>query len=72
MSTLHEKLYAYLVGQVDEAITVLENIIAEQAFDVDHAVQVKRMLEKALLKAEDMYIEYGEEDEGEDGRTGAS
>lgn len=30
MCTLHERLYAYLVGQVDEAVTLLEDMIAGQ------------------------------------------
>ena len=46
----YKKLYAYLVGQVDEAITLLEtgNLL--------HVPQVRDMLKNALLTAEEMYL----------------
>jgi len=51
----YKKLYAYLVGQVDEAITMLEtgNLLL--------VPKVRELLKDALLRAEDMYLEDTEE-----------
>lgn len=57
MSTLHQQLYAYLAGQVDDAITYLEDMIDQQAFDWAHTIQVTELLKSALRTAEERYIE---------------
>jgi len=50
-------LYATLVGQVDEAITCLEQIAEQREFDWFHIMRVTELLKKALLEAEERYIE---------------
>lgn len=57
MSTIHQQIYATLVGRVDGAITVLERMTENKNFDWFHVVQVTEMLKSALLEAEDAYIE---------------
>ena len=53
-------LYATLIGRVDNAITVLEQMTAQQEFDWYHIAQVTEMLKAALLEAEEAYIETDE------------
>ena len=52
-----KKLYTYLVGEVDNAITLLEtgNLLV--------VPQVREMLKNALLTAEEMYIDQDEDNE---------
>ncbi len=57
MEMLHQHLYATLVGRVDEAITLLEQMAEEQTFDWFHLIQVTELLKNALLEAEEQYIE---------------
>lgn len=57
MSTIHQQIYATLVGRVDRAITALEHMTEQQEFDWFHVIQVTKMLKSALLEAEDAYIE---------------
>lgn len=47
MTELYQKLYAYLVGQIDEALTLLEDGEAEKA---------RVLLAAALLRAEEQVI----------------
>lgn len=61
MSTIHERIYATLVGRVDSAITVLERMEENQEFDWLHVIQVTEMLKSALLEAEEAYINAEEE-----------
>ena len=48
MMDLYQKLYAYLVGQMDEALTLLEAGEAEKA---------RALLAAALLRAEERVID---------------
>lgn len=57
ISTIHQQIYATLVGRVDGAITALEHMAENQEFDWFHVIQVTEMLKAALLEAEDAYIE---------------
>ena len=50
----YQKLYAYLVGQIDEALELLE------AGDLVPAHPVRELLQTALLRAEESYIEAAE------------
>jgi len=52
----YKKLYTYLVGEVDEAITMLET------GDLLLVSKVRELLKAALLRAEDIYLENGEEE----------
>ncbi len=47
MDRLYQELYAYLVGQIDNALTLLEGGEAEKA---------RALLEAALLRAEERVI----------------
>ena len=57
MSTLDKKLYAHLAGQVDDALTELDSMIADGAFDWRHTVRVYEKLKSALLECEERYID---------------
>jgi len=50
----YQKLYAYLVGQVDEALGLLEE------GDLVKAGPVRELLSNALLRAEEAYIDAAE------------
>lgn len=62
----YEKLYAFLVGQVDDTIQLIcENLMTGcHGFNELNAVGEK--LRNALLTAEDMYLDEEEADETED------
>ena len=65
MNHINSKLsgiYATLVGRVDEAITLLEQMAEEQTFDWFHLIQVTELLKNALLEAEEGYIELAVEE----------
>lgn len=47
----YQKMYAYLVGQIDQALTLLEE------GDLVRAKPIRKLLETALLTAEEMYID---------------
>lgn len=64
MEMLHQHLYATLVGRVDEAITLLEQMADEQTFDWFHLMQATELLKNALLEAEERYIEQAGEEPG--------
>ena len=51
----YQKLYAYLVGEIDKALTLLDqdNLFAYP--------KVKTILQNALWFAEDMYLDESEE-----------
>ena len=55
MSVRYEKLYAYLVGQVDKALTLLDE------GDLVKAQPVREILQQALLTAEREYVDNFEE-----------
>ncbi len=51
MTDLYQKLYAYLIGQIDEAVTLLESE------DLLKVQQARKLLEAALLHAEEQIID---------------
>ena len=57
MSQDYQKLYAYLVGEVDGALQMIAKGYAEQADKERLLLTVGEKLKAALLAAEDMYIE---------------
>ena len=57
MPERHQKLYAYLVGEVDGALQMIAKGYAEQADKERLLLTVGEKLKAALLAAEDMYIE---------------
>ena len=56
MSVNYQKLYCYLVGQVDDALGMMHGK------DMVAAAPIREKLHNALLTAEDMYMD-AEEDE---------
>lgn len=61
MPTLHQKLYAYLAGQVDDALTELDGMIASRSYDWAHTDRVYQKLKNALRACEEQYIDAQEE-----------
>ena len=58
MDAIYRKLYSYLVGQMDDALTLLDGGNIFQYY------RVKEILENALLTAEEMYLDVeGDEEE---------
>ncbi len=51
MDERYQKLYAYLVGQIDEAVTLLER------GDLLKVQQARELLEAALLYAEEQVVD---------------
>ena len=51
MSVDYQKLYTYLVGKIDDALELLES------GDLVKARPIRELLQDALLRAEDSYIE---------------
>ena len=47
----YKKLYAYLLGELDAALTLMDND------DLLQYQKVKEILQNALLTAEDMYLD---------------
>ena len=50
----YQKLYAYLVGKIDDALELLEE------GDLVKAAPIKVLLQNALLRAEEAYIDTAE------------
>lgn len=50
----YKKLYAYLMGQVDEALDIMGQL------DMIPTAQLRKKLESALLTAEEMYLDQSE------------
>jgi len=56
MAVDYQKLYAYLVGQIDDALELLEE------GDLVAARPVRELLSSALLRAEEAYIDAAEKE----------
>ena len=58
----YQKLYAYMAGEVDEALEMIANGYVREGYGKDRLViAVGEKLKGALLKAEEMYVEAEEE-----------
>lgn len=57
MSELYKKMYASLVGDVDDTIQYIGNAILLGDCGKAEMTAVGNMLKEALLKAEDMYLD---------------
>ena len=60
MLELHKKIYASIVGDVDNTIAYIAELLTHEACGKTELVEVGKKLKDALLKAENMYIEGGE------------
>ena len=58
---IYQKLYSYLVGQVDETLQIIAEQLVNGQTDRDALVTVGDQLKTALLTAEDMYLDETEE-----------
>lgn len=57
----YQKMYAYLVGQVDDTLELIGAQFNRQGWGYDEMVAVVNKLQNALTTAEEMYLEAGEE-----------
>ena len=56
MSADYQKLYAYLVGKIDDALELLEE------GDLVKAKPIRELLQNAILRTEEAYIDAAEEE----------
>lgn len=61
MSELYKKMYATVVGEVDETIQLIAKAILDHEYGFEMMSEIGQKLKKALLDAEDMYLD-AEED----------
>ena len=64
MKDIHKKLYAILMGDVSETITVMEDLILHEKYSKEDMMEAILMLRAALEKVEEMHIK-NEEDNGQ-------
>ena len=55
MSEFYQKSYAYLVGQIDDAIQYLEELAGRERIEPARVLQAADLLKNALLTAEERY-----------------
>lgn len=65
MADIHKKLYATLVGDVDDTISLIADLIFQEECGKIELQEVALHLKAALEKVEEMYIDSAEEDEEE-------
>jgi len=58
---IYQKLYSYLVGQVDNTLQIIAEKLVNGQTDRDALITVGNQLKTALLTAEDMYLDETEE-----------
>ena len=56
MSELYEKMYATVVGEVDDTLQIICQAIVDQECTLEKLNEVGEKLRNALLTAEDMYL----------------
>lgn len=61
MLELYKKMYATLAGRIDTSIDGLVNIAMVGPCDREHVLKIAEDLRRALLEAEDMYLDAEEE-----------
>ena len=62
MSVNYQKLYSYLVGQIDETLQEIAGYAMNSSAGRDELFVVGNKLKKALLFAEDMYLDATEDE----------
>ena len=62
METNYQKLYAYLVGQIDDTLQFIAGELVGGGCDNSALVMVGNRLKDALLTAEDMYLDDSEDE----------
>lgn len=63
MKVEYKKLYAYLVGQVDDTLQMIAGHLIDGNSENESLVAVGNKLKNALLTAEDMYLDAEEDNE---------
>lgn len=61
MSELYKKMYATVVGEVDDTIQLIAKAILDHEYGFEKMSEIGEKLKRALLDAEDMYLD-AEED----------
>lgn len=61
MAANYQKLYAYMVGQVDDAIEMMESSLTGGSCGRDELAVAATKLKAALIAAEEMYLDDTEE-----------
>jgi len=61
MLELYKKMYATLAGRVDAAVSELADIASHETCDRQRVLLAADALRKALLEAEDLYLDGTEE-----------
>ena len=57
MDVNYQKLYAYLVGQIDDTLQTIAGNLMENKTGREELVAVGETLKNALLTAEEMYLD---------------
>lgn len=57
MSELYQKMYAAVVGEVDDTLQIICQAVADREYTVEKLNEIGEKLRNALLKAEDMYLD---------------
>lgn len=60
MENIYRRMYATLVGRVDTVLDFMEERMIQQSCDRDAMQYAEECLRKALLEAEDMYLDADE------------
>lgn len=61
MSELYKKMYATVVGEVDDTLQIICVAITKQEYTFEKMNEIGEKLRNALLTAEDMYLDADEE-----------
>ncbi len=64
MSVNYQKLYFYLVGQIDETLQEIAGYATSPTARCTELFVIGEKLKNALLSAEDIYLNEAEDDEG--------
>ena len=61
MSELYKKMYATVVGEVDDTLQIICAAITNQEYTLEKMNEIGEKLRNALLTAEDMYLDADED-----------
>lgn len=61
MEQIYSKMYASVVGDVDNVLSDIAELVMRENCGKEELIEVGMKLKAALLKAEDMYVESEEE-----------
>ena len=62
---LYKKMYATVVGQVDDVLQKIGEALVSGDYGREKLIEVGEKLKAALLEAEEMYLDAGEDEEEE-------